>query len=113
MVIDGNVIAIGSLNQLKSGTAVLTIKVLHKAYNPQARKFTGQIVYDVELRKQLAENAHASLQVGDDVLIDADEHGLTASTYTDSHGETHPVVRGATARNLGISIRSEAMPLNE
>ncbi|MFL0580642.1 hypothetical protein [Dietzia sp. 179-F 9C3 NHS] len=111
MVIDGNVIAIGTLNQLKSGASVLTIKVLHRAYNPQARTFTGQIVYDVELRKQLAENAHASLQVGDDVLIDADEHDLTATTYTDSHGTTHPVISGAKARNLGISIRSEAMPV--
>ena len=111
MVIDGNVIAIGSLNQLKSGTSVLTIKVRHRTYNPTARAFTGQIVYDVELRKQLAVHAHASLQVGDDVLIDADEHELTATTYTDSRGETHPVISGAKARNTGISIRSEAMPV--
>lgn len=113
MVIDGNVIDIGTLNQLKSGSHVLTIKVLHRAYNPTARKFTGQIVYDVELRKQLAENAHASLTIGDDVIIDADEYDLTASIYTDKQGHDHPLVSGAKARNLGISIRSEALPLTD
>ncbi|GLB65103.1 hypothetical protein DQ226_08390 [Dietzia maris] len=111
MVIDGNVIEIGTLNQLKSGSNVLTIKVLHRAYNPTARKFTGQVVYDVELRKQLAENAHASLTIGDDVIIDADEHDLAATIYTDSNGQDHPLLTGAKARNLGISIRSEALPV--
>lgn len=111
MIIDGNVIAIGTLNELKSGSRVLTIKVRHRAYNPTARKFTGELVYDVELRKQLAENAHASLTIGDDIIIDADEHDLAATTYTDTHGETHPVITGAKARNLGISIRSEALPV--
>ena len=86
MVIDGNVIEIGTLNQLKSGSSVLTIKVRHRAYNPTARTFTGEVVYDVELRKQLAENAHTSLTIGDDVIIDADEHDLAATIYTDSHG---------------------------
>lgn len=111
MVIDGNVIHIGTLNQLKSGTSVLTIKVLHRAYSPQARQFTGEIAYNVELRKQLAENAHATLTIGDDVLIDVDEHDLTATTYTDTHGQVHPVIEGAKARNIGISIRSEALPV--
>ena len=111
MVIDGNVIEIGTLNQLKSGSSVLTIKVLHRAYNPTARKFTGQVVYDVELRKLLAENAHASLAIGDDVIIDADEHDLAATIYTDSHGQNHPQLSGAKARNIGISIRSEALPV--
>lgn len=112
MVIDGNVIAIGSLNQLKSGASVLTIKVKHRAYNPQARQFTGEIVYDVELRKQLAENAHASLSIGDDVLIDADEHDLTATTYTDTNGTPWPVITGAKARNIGLSLRSEALTVD-
>lgn len=111
MIIDGNVIEIGTLNTLKSGTSVLTIKVLHRAYNPTARTFSGQVVYDIELRKQLAENAHASLNIGDDVLIDADEHDLVASIYTDSHGQDHPLLSGAKARNIGISIRSEALPV--
>lgn len=110
MVIDGNVIEIGTLNQLKSGTSVLTIKVLHRAYNPTARQFTGQVVYDVELRKHLADNAYASLAIGDDVLIDADEHDLAASIYTDSHGQAHPLLNGAKARNIGLSIRSEPLP---
>lgn len=113
MIIDGNVIEIGTLNQLKSGSNVLTIKVLHRAYNPTARKFTGQVVYEVELRKQLAENAAASLAIGDDVIIDADEHDLGASIYTDSHGQDHPQLSGAKARNLGISIRSEALHLTD
>lgn len=112
MIIDGNVIEIGTLNQLKSGTSVLTIKVLHRAYNPTARQFTGQVVYDVELRKQLADNAHTSLTIGDDVIIDADEHDLAATIYTDSHGQDHPLLSGAKARNIGISIRSEAMPVS-
>lgn len=109
MVIDGNVIAIGTLNTLKSGASALTIKVRHRAYNPQARQFTGEVVYDVELRKQLAEHAAESLTIGEDVIIDADEHNLVAGLYTDRDGRTFPVVSGATARNIGISLRSEAL----
>lgn len=111
MVIDGNVIAIGTLNQLKSGSSVLSITVMHRTYNVTARKFTGQVGYEVELRKQLAENAHDSLTIGDDVIIDADEHDLVATIYTDTHGQDHPMLSGAKARNIGISIRSEALPV--